>query len=123
MKIFARMRPSRAAAATRLDSGGIRPGLRARLGLQGGSRVRWSAGVFYLPRFMPTSVAEGGGADGQVLFKVARTGGEDGAITLGPRLSIEAVDWEPSSPSVALVQLAFVLRWTAFDTTQRAWQF
>ncbi len=93
------------------------------LGLAGGSAVRWSAGAFYLPRFLATGVAEGGGVDGQVLFVVAKSGGEHGAITLGPRLSVEAVDWGPSSPSVALAQLAFVVRWTVFDSTEGAWRF
>ncbi len=98
------------------------------LGFEGGRKVQWSAIGFYAPKLLfqgPYDVAHGVGAGGQVLFHVRRTGGEDGAFLLGPRLSLEAVapDFSESSEkdAVALLQLSLVFRWVTFDTTGKSW--
>lgn len=98
------------------------------LGVEGGREVQWSASGFYAPRFLfqgPLDVAHGGGSAGQVLFRVQRTGGENGSVLLGPRFSMEVVDLDPSLPegkgAVALFQLGVVVRWITFDTTANSW--
>jgi hypothetical protein len=111
--------------------GGARSGFATvspELGVEGGREVVWSVSALYAPRFLftgPVSVAQGGGAAGQVLFRVQRMGGEDGSLLVGPRLSAEVVDLNPALPegkgTVGLFQLGVVLRWTTFDTTAKSW--
>jgi hypothetical protein len=111
--------------------GGYLPALRAgygmlapEIGVEGGVDVRWSAGVFYAPRFYgsPVQVLNAGGAAGQVLFRV-RKGANNQGLAIGPRLSVEGASPPPLDASpyaadvpTALFQLGFVLRWLAFDT-------
>ncbi len=98
------------------------------VGVEGGRDLLWSVGTFYAPRFLssgPVGVVHGGGAEGQVLFPLRRTGGDGGGLLLGPRLAAEAVALDPSLPegkgTVGLFQLGVVLRWTTFDTTGNSW--
>jgi hypothetical protein len=85
--------------------------------------VRWSAGVFYAPRFYggPVHVAHGGGVAGHMLFRVGPTHGDGSGIALGPRLSAEQVHL-PDGP-IALFQLGFVLRWITFSATKAPMMF
>lgn len=98
------------------------------LGIEGGREIQWSGSSFYAPRIPfrgEADVVHGWGAAGHVLFRVARTGGEDGSFLLGPRLSAEAMLVDSSTPEgqrgVGLFQLGLVLRWVMFDTTGKSW--
>lgn len=98
-------------------------------GVEGGEEVQWAASVYYAPRILlqgPTDVAQGGGVAGQALFQLRRSSTSDGAgYALGPRLSLDAVNLDPSLPDskgfTGLVTLSVVFRWTTFDTTHNSW--
>jgi hypothetical protein len=98
-------------------------------GVEGGQSIRWSAGAMYAPKALfagPDKVAHGVGVAGQALFHVARMGGEDGRLVLGPRLSAEA-NFGVGDPAadgtraIGLFQLGLVVRWVTFDTTAKSW--
>lgn len=97
-------------------------------GIEGGRKVQWSALGFYAPKLLfdgPLDSVHGAGGAGQVLFHVGSTGGEDGALLLGARLSGEMVVRElsqtPQEDTFALFQLHLVFRWVHFDTTGKSW--
>lgn len=98
-------------------------------GVEGGDKVQWAGSVYYAPRFLlqgPTDVVHGGGLAGQALFQLRRHSTSDGAgYAIGPRVSLEAVNVEPSLPDskglTGLVTFSLVFRWTTLDTTRNSW--
>jgi hypothetical protein len=104
------------------------------IGFESGRNVVWAGGVHYSPRFFfagDRPVAQGFGVAGEILYRLASTGGEDGWLAEGLRLSAEDVPnvdvTAPNRPgdaaAIGLFQFGVVLRWTPFDTTGRSWGF
>jgi len=92
--------------------------------------VRWSVSSGYVARFPnahAVKVSHGVGVAGQVLFHVAKTGGEHGSLAIGPRLSTDAMfglgapDAAGDRPPIGMLQLGFVVECILSDTTATTW--
>lgn len=91
------------------------------LGLGYGAEHRFFAGFFYAARFVDLAdgldVSNGGGVSVSFLARVARLGGEDSSLMLGPRLTAESIGAPGGDDAIGLFTAALVVRWVFIDTT------